>query len=768
MVKSKRIDEMKKIIIVSILLLSAISVSAQIKGLLLDSDRKPVSGAEIALSENPSVKTVSGVDGSFTIDAYPGEYLTVSHSNGLLWRFEIKAKEQVYILQKEAVIIQTGLTTRNIESNTAAISFITSDKIDDFNTERLYAPMYGTLSGLTVLQNLGWDWSSVPDLYIRGAGTLLSKTPLLVVDGFTRDISYLTSADIESISVLKDAAATALYGIQGANGVIVMTTKRGTYNSMKTEIDYSFGIDRPYDMPKYADALTYAKAVNEALYYDGLPQRYSQTELNAYASGKYPDLYPDVDWLDEGLRNLATNHHLGMSFSGGGKNLRYYTHIDYQNYMGLLAHAKDNAEYSTQLRKNHLSARVNLDVNISKTTEMKVGLYGLLYETQNPPGGEAAIFPLLYNTPANAFPIKTSNGYWGSSDYFQYNPIAKIADTGYANLNRRGLQADLRLNQDLSFILKGLQASVAVAWDNTAAYNEQQKKNYQYQVCVPGIANDGSIFTVSEDIFGENNTLAYSSSLNSQQMNSTFEAKIAYQRDFGKHWMDANVVYRQESLVPMGRNTIRKYQNVMFFGGYSYDSRFFLDVVANYYGSSVLLKGAKFDFYPAVSASWVMSNEDFIQANAIDFLKLRASWGRSGHTGFGYELDRYFYVSGNNYFYQSSNVSTPGMKESVLPLSELKSQLSESINLGLDLRLFKKFGLTADVFAEKRSRILLDTDSFYSGILGNTPPPDFSGEVGTYGTEISLSWENKSGDFSYSIGTDFSFVRSIVLENNEG
>lgn len=663
--------------------------------------------------------------------------------------------------------IDLGINKKSDINLTQSVSRISSDEIETFNANSPYQMLYGTLSGLTALQDLGWTPSA--RLFVRGGGTLSDTTPLIVVDGFPRKLDMLSGIEIESITVLKDGAATALWGAQGANGVIVITTKRGSYQSMKTTIDYKFGMGFSHDMPEFVDAATYARATNEALINDGYKPRYSDAEINNFQSGIYPDLYPNVDWLDSGLRDYTTNHQVGITFSGGGSKIKYFTAIDYQNELGLLDHTDFDDRYSTQMRRNKLSLRVNMDVDITESTKLQVGLQGALYENQRPTGAEADIIGMLYQVPSLAFPIKTSSGAWGSNDYYSMNPIAKIADSGFYKNNRRQLQANINLRQDFSMWVKGLSADLSIAWDNMAAYEESQKKNYLYEINVPVIDdNTGELISVTSNQYGENGTLVYSSNLASQYMYSAVNARIGYDRTFTDHAIDAVLAYRQESNVPNGRNTTRRYQSLLGTVSYGYDNKYFIDAVMNYYGASVLLEGSRFSAYPAVSAAWLISNEKFMNVSWLDMLKLRLSWGKSGLTDFGYELDKHFYVQGANYWYGSQNSQIMGYKESALPVTSLVCEKSNEYNVGLDLKLFKKFSFTIDGFYERRSDILLSSTSLYSTVIGITTPELNTGIVDTKGIDANLNFKDQIGDWKYNIGGTFSFARTNIVENNEG
>lgn len=679
----------------------------------------------------------------------------------------LNAQETENLMNVKDADIDLGIGKKTETSLTQSVSKISSDEIKAFNANSPYQMLYGTLSGLTTLQDLGWTSSA--RLFVRGGGTLSDKTPLIVVDGFPRKLDMLSGIEIESITVLKDGAATALWGAQGANGVIVITTKRGDYQSMKTSVDYKFGMGFSYDMPDFADAATYARATNEALINDGFKPRYSDAEIRNYQNGMYPDLYPNVDWLECGLRDFTTNHQVGITFSGGGSKIKYFTAIDYQNELGLLNHTDWDDRYSTQMRRNKLSLRVNMDVDITSSTKLNVGLQGALYENQRPTGAEEDIIGNLYKIPSLSFPVKTSSGAWGSNDYYRMNPIAKIADSGFYKNNRRQLQANVTLTQDLSMWVKGLSVDVSVAWDNMAAYEESQKKNYLYEVNVPLIdQNTGELLSIITNQYGEDGTLVYDSKLASQYMYSALNARIAYNRIGGKHAVNAALAYRQEGNVPNGRNTTRRYQSLLGTASYGYDNRYFVDAVINYYGASVLLKNNRFSVYPSLSAAWMISNEEFMDNDWLDVLKLRASWGQAGFAGFGYELDRHFYIQGADYWYGANNQNQIGFKESALPVKSLKAERSNKYNVGVDLEAFKKLSFTVDGFYDRRSDILMPTSSYYSSVIGIATADINTGVVDTKGIDASLNFKDQIGAWKYNIGGTFSFARTKIVENNEG
>ena len=579
----------------------------------------------------------------------------------------------------------------------------------------------------------------------------------------------MTLEEIESVQVLKDGAATALYGARAANGVLLINTKRGVYNSFDIDVNYRHGFNFPINQPEMADAYTYAMAQNEALHYDGLPLQYTAKQLENFKQGTNPNFYPNTDWVKEGMRDFSQNNQFNIMVRGGGQRVRYMALLDYKNEFGLLnedyTHYSDR--YNSQIRNYELDLRINLDVDVTPATKVKFSLYGIIAEDKRPNTGIDAIFQNLYNVPSAAFPIKTANGNWGSNSVFKMNPIAAIADVGYVQENRRLLEGDMRLTQDLSMFVKGLNAEVAVAYDNSATYQDIGSKTYLYEIFNQTVA--GLPTTKTE---GSNSTLQVSSSkLSDQFIRASVEAKLNYDRTFNKHQVAASVVYRQEMEEPLGVNGAYYRQNVMGFAGYNYDNRYMLDVVANYYGTSVLLEGDKFRFYPAVSAGWNIANEAFLEdVSQLDMLKLRASWGRSATDGLDYGLGNYFWISdktsGKYAFGESLGTLVNGLREQQLPMYRLELETADKYNIGVDLRMWKNFTASAEVFYDRRTNILVDNNRT-SGMLGVTPAKSNIGENETRGLELSMGWNQQLKDFNYYVNANWGLNDSKVIENGQ-
>lgn len=743
----------------------ALDVMAQssMTGVVKDILGSPLSGVRVSKVGESRINCVTGETGVFSLDVEEGDFIELNYADKLLKKVRLnKGSDNVIVLNTQSDdVTDFGFIKRSEDNQTQSTSVIQSELFEKVatSTYRLNNALFGLLPGLQMTQNVGWN--SNASMSVRGGGS-----PLVLVDGFPRGITNMTIEEIESVQLLKDGAATAMYGARGANGVLLINTKRGIYNSFDIDVNYRHGFDFPINQPQMADAYTYAMAQNEALYYDGLPLQYTQSQLEQFRNGINPYYYPNVDWVDEGTRRSSENNQFNVVMRGGGKKVRYLALLDYKNRYGLLDndYSHYNGErYNSQIRTYELNLRMNLDVDVTSSTKFKFSLFGIIGEDKRPNTGIDAIYQNFYKVPSAAFPVKTLNDNWGSNTLFKMNPIAALADVGYVQENRRLLEADLRLTQDLSMFLKGLSAEVAVAYDNSATFQDIGSKEYMYEVTTMTDAGYPTNTT-----YGNNTELQITKSeLSEQFIRSNVEAKLNYNRGFGRQLLDASLVYRQESEEPLELNNAHYRQNLMLYAGYNFDSRYMVDVVANYYGTSVLLKGDKFRLYPAISIGWNIANEKFMKnMTNLDLLKIRASWGRSATDGLSYGLGNYFWVGSGKYPFGDSNTNLGGMKEQQLPIRNLELETADKYDVGVDLRLWKNFTATADFYYDNRTNILVNNNTV-SGILGIAAPKANIGKIKRKGLEVSLGWNEHIKDFKYYINANWALNDSEVVEDGQ-
>ena len=562
--------------------------------------------------------------------------------------------------------------------------------------------LYGKVAGLNVYQGTGSSADNVSTLSIHG------NAPLVLIDGFPRDISDITSMEIESCYVLKDAAAAALYGMRGANGVVLITTKRGISNGLKVNVDYNFGVNTQFRSPDFADAYTYANALNTALSGDGLPARYNAQELDAFRTGIYPYDYPNVDWWNETLNNTGLTHNLKMSFSGGSDKFRFYTVVDYYRDRSMLKKNTEDTRFDTTPTDTRLTVRTNLDVKVTESTLLKAGIVGRLKEFRGTRYGRSAIFNKIYGIPSAAFPIRYENGiYGGSSVYGTGNPVALLKDYGHIRNVYGTLLADLSIRQDLSALTKGLAAEASVSFDNIGGMNETTNKEYRYMNSNASITSDGTLMTTPAIYGTDSETLGHTQPFERLMLRSDFQAKVDYNRTFGKHQVGGALIYDMQSVVKNGRNNSQKNQSVLVNATYTYDNRYSLNAVFNRSGSAYLPDGDKYSNYPAVSAAWIVSNEAFMEkVTPINLFKIRASYGLSGWDGnLSHELWRQSYGSGDaGYNFGVNAGGQSGGSEGDLPVIGLVAEKSQKATFGFDLAAFdNRLNATVEGFYEKRS-----------------------------------------------------------------
>ncbi|UVV53669.1 SusC/RagA family TonB-linked outer membrane protein [Bacteroides thetaiotaomicron] len=625
--------------------------------------------------------------------------------------------------------------------------------------------LYGKVAGLNVYQGTGSSADNVSTLSIHG------NAPLVLIDGFPRDISDITSMEIESCYVLKDAAAAALYGMRGANGVVLITTKRGISNGLKVNVDYNFGVNTQFRSPDFADAYTYANALNTALSGDGLPARYNAQELDAFRTGIYPYDYPNVDWWNETLNNTGLTHNLKMSFSGGSDKFRFYTVVDYYRDRSMLKKNTEDTRFDTTPTDTRLTVRTNLDVKVTESTLLKAGIVGRLKEFRG-----AAMDAALFSTKSMAFhplhsPFVMRMAFMEVVLCTTGNPVALLKDYGHIRNVYGTLLADLSIRQDLSALTKGLAAEASVSFDNIGGMNETTNKEYRYMNSNASITSDGTLVTTPAIYGTDSETLGHTQPFERLMLRSDFQAKVDYNRTFGKHQVGGALIYDMQSVVKNGRNNSQKNQSVLVNATYTYDNRYSLNAVFNRSGSAYLPDGDKYSNYPAVSAAWIVSNEAFMEkVTPINLFKIRASYGLSGWDGnLSHELWRQSYGSGGaGYNFGVNAGGQSGGSEGDLPVIGLVAEKSQKATFGFDLAAFdNRLNATVEGFYEKRSDILVSGANSTSGIIGITVGQVNEGIYKYKGVDASLSWNDKIGDFHYGIGASMSYLNTEVVNVNQ-
>ena len=674
---------------------------------------------------------------------------------------------------RDSVEIPIGYgLTRSPDELTSAVAFARSWEIDGRSLLNPANALYGKLLGLTVLQN-GGTRPSDPTMFVRGRSTLGGpgrSAPLVLIDGFQRPLSSLSPGEIESLSVLKDAASLAMYGQRGAHGVVLVNTRRGSAGNLRVSASFEQSLMQPTKLPEFVEGPAYGRALNEALANDGQASRYSDADLRGFAQGNSA-FYPNVDWFDRVLRDYGRQSSFNMTFEGGGNTARYFALIDYAGDRGLFGPVDRNDGYSTQLKHDQFNFRGNLDVSLTDRLLLKANAGGQLKNKNVPSGGggDAQLFDALYSTPSAAFPVRTPSGSFGGTQRYGNNPVALLTSTGYGSPNRREVFGDVSLRQDLSQWVRGLSAEATVSYNNWSVFYEQKAQNYSYEALAPVRNERGTIVDTVATQYGQDTDLNFLSSFGQQRTQSNFVAKLHYDRTFGSNTVQATVLGHQDTRVLDGQDNVFHRRNFAANVHYGRSGKYFLNAAASYNGNNILPEGDRYGLFPAVSAAWLASKEGFLKgADFLNRLKLRASWGMSGSdrlpTNNLYEQS---YQNVPGYWFQDRNNFMSGFNETRLPSSDFTYETAYNTNFGLDAQLFDKLTLTANLFYTRQTDILTGTGGEVSQVIGIDPPQESEGVVDNRGVEVAMNWKHALGDFRYRIGGQFSMARNKIVEMNE-
>lgn len=743
---------------------------------VLDEKGKPVAGALVSVEENPLLRVATDKNGRFEITAVKGSRLKVQTGDDAMKVVKIENGSELTVVMdysSEKVNYGFGLQQTNAES-TGAVSTVYAENIDKSSAFSIGNSLYGNVLGLTTMQSTGVVWEQMPSMYIRGLKTLNGNNGiLLVVDGLERDnnwqaLKYITPEEVESVSVLRDAAALALYGYRGVNGVVNIVTKRGKYDTREINFSYDHAFNYMTRKPELADAYTYASALNEALTNDGKQVRYSQNELNAFKNGTSPYLYPNVNWWEEVFRDRGASDIATLSFRGGSTKMRYYTMMNLQNNRGFIKNFDTNADYSTQEKYSKANFRTNLDIDLSPKTKMQANIMGILNEFSRPGMGSDNLISKLYQLPSAAFPIRTESGLWGGNTTWgeNWNPVALTEGRAYSKGHTRGLYADMSLRQDLSSLTKGLGASVRIGYDNLASYWENHTKGYKYGMASVASWENGLPIAGEEITGGKDTEMSGDSKLDWQYRAFNFQMNVDWQRQFGVHSLYSMLLYTYKYDNAKGINNTFYRQNAGWYTHYGFKNRYFADFTLMASASNLLAPDHRWNVSPTVGLAWLISNEKFMQSqNVVDFLKLRASFGMlntDNIPGNGYWNETV--GGGNGYPINNNFGGDGGWHEGRLASVNGTTEKAYKYNAGVDATLFKGLTLTVDGFYERRSDIWVSSDGQNSAVLGASGSYVNAGIVDSWGTEIGANYYKKMGNVELNLGGTFTYNRSKIIE----
>ncbi|MEJ7768692.1 MAG: SusC/RagA family TonB-linked outer membrane protein, partial [Chitinophagaceae bacterium] len=637
--------------------------------------------------------------------------------------------------------------------------------------------LYGRLPGLTVNQGNNEPGINSPSLAGRGTTTFGRGSNLLViVDGFLGEFTQFVPEEVEEISLLKDAAATAIYGSRGANGVLLVTTKRGKLSPLTVNFSTQQGFSQAIALPKFLDSYNYASLYNEALANDGKPALYSAADLAAYQDGSNPFFRPNVNWYEEVLRKAAPVSIYNLSFRGGNETARYFVLLNAITSQGLLKNFGDIDDESRNSRYSRYNFRSNIDINITKRLSATLLLGGTVEDRSNPSTlSTSATFNLLSLLPPNAFPVRNVDGSFARNATYA-NPVANLLKTGYAESNGRTLQSSFRLNYDLSMITEGLTATAAIGLNNYFVSGSSRTKTIQTSIRSINAAGD-TVKTTN----GQTTSLSGTEPNLGQYRNLALQAFLNYHKTVGKHEITALAMFNADNSTidkatifngTDAANISLPYKNNSAGTRITYvnNGKYIAEFSGAYMGSENYAKGNRYGLFPAASLGWIISNERLLHnSQIVNFLKIRGSYGLVGNDEIGgqrFMFDQR-YPNTATYFLGTNNNNAFSVAEGRLANPNVTWEKEKKINVGLDARLFKQFDFSLDLFKQDRYDILIIPDRTIPVVLGYTDLPYLNqGKVNNKGFEAALRYNsNVNSNLTFFAEANVFYARNKIIYN---
>lgn len=799
----------RRILIAASMILFSITVSnAQTISGKVNADGMPVPGATV-LVKGTSKGVFTDFDGNYSIEASPKSILIFSYLGYGTQEVAVAGKKQINInLEQEGEaldeVVVVGYGTQKKASVVGAITQVKGKDLQELTMgiTNVEEALQGQVPGLSAIQGSGVPGRNDMQIFIRGQASWNgSGQPLILVDGVERDINNVDFNDIENLSVLKDASATAVYGVQGANGVILITTKRGKKGKAKLSLQANTTMKIVSRLPEKLDAYSAILEANSSIMRELPFASSSWNRIRPLAiADKYRNpanaeeslTYPNVDWSDLLLKDFAQDYRVNLSVRGGSDKARYFSSLAYQKESDIFDGKKiDNGKgYASEFSYERFNFRNNIDFDLTSSTELSVNLGGF-YATQQTPGNLNLVTNAIYELAANAYIPLYPDGAYGRdfSDIFaNTNPLVTLANTGYTTTNTFQINTDFILKQKLDFITKGLKFQARYSIDNTSRSQQNLndpggdgQENVVYRIfnptdlstpipVSPNGVNDFAYRTFPWTV-GASNIQD-----NSIRSNALYDFSLNYSNTFSKkHNVTALALFRRQKRgVPNNFSVYR--EDWVGRVTYDFDKRYFLDISGAYNGSEKYGPGYRFDLFPAVAAGWTVSNESFMESvKWLNKLKFRGSYGLIGDDkgGSRFAYQPTWNIGGGAYINPgSSNQSSQYVfySEDNVGNANLQWETAIKYNFGAELGLFKnKITAEVDIFGEDRSNILIPSSQrAVPEWFGASPPPFNRGEVEVRGYEISLGANHTFGNGLNIFGNlNFTQAKDIVLDRED-
>ncbi len=776
----------------------------------------PVIGASVVVKG-----TTNGVatdfDGNFSLDASPGQTLVISYIGYLSKEIKITSAQSKYNVTleedkqmlEEVVVIAYGQQKK--VTITGAVSAVGGDELLKAPVPDVSYALQGKLPGISVVQQSGMPGADDPiTIRVRGTGSLNDATPLMLVDGVERPFNQLDPNEIADITILKDASATAVFGVRGANGVILVTTKRGAPGKASVTVSASAAVQQISQFVDFADSYTYGKMWNYSKITDALPMsqwpgsatisdynkygseglntgiRFSQDVMEHFRTGDMPTTFPSTDWIDYMMKDAAWQEQVNVNVSGGTEKMRYFVSAGFLNQNSLFKTFSNNDDET--FKYNRFNYRANLDIDVSKYSQLALTLGGRVQNRTTMGGGEGFLFRYLQGaTPYAGIGVDDQGRHIVADESivgpYDRDALSNYYDLGYQKQSTNVLNLDLQYKLDMSFITPGLDFKIKGSYNTEYTAQKNRQNGFGTGVTYVATIVDGKEVLRKENItwpipynegkWGSRNWYA--------------EASFNYARKFGKHNVGALVLYNQSKTYYPWDSDGSLYQSIPkgYVGlvgrvTYDYDTRYMIDFNIGYNGSENFAEGHRYGTFPSFSIGWIPSSEKFWEPikKYIGYLKLRGSWGKVGNDYTNGA--RFLYLPGAWQFYQGGMVNNPrnrganfgtsggwlqAVKELTTGNPEVTWETASKINVGLDAAFINdRLTVNLDLFWEDRKDILVSNASLLPAVTSLPASYVNEGRVKNHGYELTVKWADKIGDFRYSISPSIAFARNKVIE----
>lgn len=726
--------------------------------------------------KNTSTGTSSGSTGEYEInvpslsDTLIFSYIGYAMQEiALEGRTELNVEMAVDAVMGEDIVV-VGYGAQRRESVVGAISTIDVEELR-IPTGSISNALAGRMSGVVSVQTTGEPGFDHAQFWIRGIGTFgANREPLILVDGIERDINGLDIEEVGSISILKDATATAVYGVRGANGVVLINTKRGEVSAPRVSFRTETGVTSPTRMPRFVDSGQFAELYNEARGMDF----YSDDAIEMYRTNGDPDLYPNVSWLDELYSGGASYQRYNLNVSGGNERLRYFVSGSFYDEDGMYRE-NDLEQYNSNINLQRYNFRSNIDIHLTESTQFSLGIGDILTSRNRPGASTNDIWEYAFATSPNVFPAEFSDGSasgpsWGTGE----NPYNLLVNSGYAEEWNNKVQSVISLRQGLDAVTEGLAGRILFSFDKENESLMTRSKTVETFLAVG--RDDENNVLLNRTREGQD-FLSYSSS-SSGNRNIYFETQLNYQRDFGIHSIGGLLIYNQSSFANTGADNLETslpfvHQGIAGRVDYSYANRYFLEGNFGLNGSENFASGKRFGLFPSIAIGWIPSNEAFYTgiSDIITFLKFRASHGYVGNDEIGGGR-RFVYMSTVNqgapgYGFGPNSAGHGGLTFGEIGTPDATWEKARMTNIGIEMHLFDNLIVHADAFYEKRDAIFLQRGSL-PGFFGQASLPWVNlGVMENKGVDGNAEYFHQIGGVSLSVMGNFSYNRNKILENDQ-